>query len=42
MFVLDLPAVIMLTVATLLPYLPVVLMVMPLDEILEFAAKALA
>lgn len=41
-FVLDLRAVIVLIAATLLPYVPVVLAVMPLDEILEFAVKAIA
>jgi hypothetical protein len=41
-FVVDLRNLIVLTVATLLPYVPVVLMVMPLDEILEFVVNAIA
>ena len=41
-FVVDLRNVLVLTAATLLPYVPVVLLVMPLDEILEFAFKAIA
>ena len=40
--VVDLRNVLVLTAATLLPYVPVALAVMPLDEILEFAFKALA
>jgi hypothetical protein len=38
--VLDLSAVAMVTVATLLPYVPLLLAVMPLDDILRFALKA--
>jgi hypothetical protein len=41
-FAVDLRNLIVLTVATLLPYVPVVLLVMPLDEILEFAFKAIS
>jgi hypothetical protein len=41
-FAVDLRNLIVLTVATLLPYVPVVLLVMPLDQILEFAFKAIS
>jgi hypothetical protein len=41
-FAVDLRNLIVLTIATLLPYVPVVFLVMPLDQVLEFAFKALA
>ena len=37
--VVDLPFVIALAVATLLPYVPVVFAIMPLDEIVRLAMK---
>jgi hypothetical protein len=42
LFVLDARLLAMLAVATLLPYVPVVLAVMPIDEILQFVLKAFA
>jgi hypothetical protein len=42
LYVLDRKAVTMLAGATLLPYVPLLLAVMPLDEILRFALKAFA
>jgi hypothetical protein len=39
--VLDVRIVAMLAAATLLPYLPVLFAVMPLDELLRFTLKAL-
>ena len=41
-FVVDPRNLLVLTAATLLPYVPVLLAVMPLDEILEFAFKAIS
>jgi hypothetical protein len=41
-FVLDVSVLIMLVAATLLPYVPLVLAVMPMEEILRFALRAFA